>query len=227
MLIAVSQKQEKNAYGENIDTLEQAYIQYVQQFGIYVLIVPNILPHVQLYLDSFSIDGIIITGGNEVDPLSYSGTRAEGIILVPERDRTERALIEYAIKKKLPLLGICRGMQFMNVYFGGKLINIKQTLGDIHPPRKDHSLDIIDFPLLGNKAQVNSYHNYGLTKKELSPQLKAFALCGELVEGIYHPTLPMVGIIWHPERKSPDEKFNEKVMNAFVKKELLWKKGYN
>ncbi len=221
MIVAVSQKQEKNAYGDNIDTLEQNYIQYVQQFGIIPLVVPNTITDVEAYLDRFPLEGIIITGGNEVDPLSYGGTRTEGMMLVPERDKTEKALIDYAIKKKLPLLGICRGMQFLNVYFGGKLINIKQTLGDIHPPRKDHLLDIVDFPLLGKKVEVNSYHNYGLTTKELSPQLRAFARCGELVEGIYHPTLPIVGIIWHPERKSPDEKFNEKLMEWFVKKKFF------
>ncbi len=228
MLIAISQKQEKNQYGDSIDTLEQNYTKYVQQFGITPLLVPNTVTDVETYLNRFPVEGIIITGGNEVDPQSYGGTRTEGMVLVPERDCTEKALMEYAIKKKLPLLGICRGMQFLNVYFGGKLINIKQTLGDIHPPRKDHLLQIIEprmQKILRTESTVNSYHNYGITTTTLSSQLKPFAISPDgLIEGIYHPTLPIVGIIWHPERKSPDDGFNEKLINAFMKKEIMWKK---
>ena len=223
MFVALSQKQEKNQYGDSIDTLEQNYIRYFQQWGIVPLLIPNTLLDVNSYLDQFPIQAIILTGGNEVDPLSYGEPRTEGMVVIPERDRTERALIEYAIEKKIPLLGICRGMQFINVFFGGKLINIKQKLGDIHPPRKNHPLHITEknFSFLGKTAEVNSYHTYGLTQQELAPPLHSFALCGALIEGIYHPTLPIIGIIWHPERVSPDETFNTKLMQAFVQKEIF------
>ena len=70
---------------------------------------------------------------------------------------------------------------------------------------------------LGKKAMVNSYHHWGITIAGLAPPLEPFAISDGMVEGFYHPTLPIVGIVWHPERKSPDEMFNEKVMKYFTK----------
>ena len=170
---------------------------------------------------------VILSGGNDVDPLLYGGKRSENSSIAPERDATEKRMIELALEKKIPLLGICRGMQFLNVYFGGKLVVLKDVLGEgAHPSGKDHSLNIVtDQDVLGSKVMVNSFHNQGLTQKELSPQLRMFAVSDEgIVEGFYHPSLPLVGIQWHPERRSPDTEFNEKLVRMFVQGEGWWKR---
>lgn len=226
MLCAISVRQEKNKHGDAIGVLEQGYVEYLGRFGLQLLIIPN-GSDVDSYFEQFPIERVILSGGNDVDPLLYGEIRTEEMSIATERDKTERRMIELAVERNIQILGICRGMEFLNVYFGGKLIRIKDRLGtNAHLPGKDHSLNIIENQeILGKITIVNSFHNQGLTKKELSPQLRAFAMSDEgIVEGFYHHSLPIVGIIWHPERGSPDTEFNEKLVRAFVKGELWWEK---
>ena len=146
------------------------------------------------------------------------------------RDKTEEKLLEIAIEKNMPLLGICKGMQMLNVLFKGKLIkNIKKQKNDaIEHVNKNHLVTIVDdraATLLGKKFEVNSYHNQGISLDFLSDELKEFAIApDEIIEGFYHPDLPIAGIQWHPERPSPDEKTNEKIIRAFINRELYWEK---
>ena len=118
-------------------------------------------------------------------------------------------------------------MQFMNFYFGGKLRRINEISNQSHVS-VNHDIRISAGELrevIGEQIKVNSYHNYGLTEKDLSSKLKLFAKAyDETIEGLYHPQLPMGGIIWHPERESPDKEANEKIIKAFLKGEVFWKK---
>ncbi len=221
MLCAISVRREKNKHGDTIDVLEQAYLHYFESKGLKLLIIPN-EGDVDYYFEHFPIERVILSGGNDVDPQMYGEIRTEGMSIAPERDKTEKRMIELALQKNIPILGICRGMEFLNVYFGGKLITLKNVFGEgAHLPGKGHSLHILENQeILGKEVMVNSFHNQGLTEKELSPQLQVFVATDEgIVEGFYHASLPIVGVQWHPERKSPDEEFNEKLIRAFVKGE--------
>ncbi len=226
MLCAISLRQEKNKHGEDIDVLEQRYIHYFEKFGLKLLLIPN--GHdVDYYFEKFPIERVVLSGGNDVDPQMYGGKREEGMSIVSERDITERRIVELAVKKKIPLLGICRGMEFLNIYFGGKLINIKNEYGkEAHLPGKEHPLHILDGQeLLRKEVRVNSFHNQALTEKELSSNLQAFAVSDEgIIEGFNHSSLPLVGVQWHPERESPDEEFNAQLVKAFVEGKLWWKR---
>lgn len=226
MKIAISMKQDADNYGAERSILEDAYSDYFRRFGVMLFPVSNSTSDVSLYLREAQIEGIILSGGNDVDPLMYGGWRTEGLSLALKRDRIEKAMLEYAISHHLPVLGICRGMQFLNAYHGGKIIDLRNE-SISHPAGKDrpHEIRLLRYEeVLGAKARVNSYHNQGLRKEELSPQLQAFAVAGEVIEGFYHHNLPIVGVQWHPERKSPDEMFNEKLIKAFVKGDLWWKR---
>ncbi len=226
MLCAISLRQEKNKHGDAIGVLEQGYLHYFESQGLKLLVIPN-GSDVDYYFEHFPIERVILSGGNDVDPLLYGGKRGESISVAPERDATEKRMIELAIQKKIPILGICRGMEFLNVYFGGKLITIKDVFGEgMHPPGKDHALNIVEKQdILGTEVMVNSFHNQGLTTRELSPHLRVFAATDNgMVEGFYHHFLPIVGILWHPERRSPEPEFNEKLMKAFVKGEGWWER---
>lgn len=226
MLCAISVRQEKNKHGDAIDVLEQGYVHYFGSQGLTLLVIPN-ESNVDSYFEQLPIERVILSGGNDVDPQMYGEIRKEGMPIATERDKTEKRMIELAMQKNIPILGICRGMEFLNVYFGGKLITIKSVFGEgAHLPGKDHPLHILkNLEILGKEVTVNSFHNQGLTQKELSPQLLPFAVSEEgLVEGFYHNSLPIVGIIWHPERRSPDTEFNEKLVRLFVKGEGWWKR---
>jgi len=226
MLIAISQRNDKNKHGDRIDNLENNYINYFERFGIKLLPIPNTTKDVSYYFENFPVSAIILTGGNDVNPELYGEKPDEGLAVSKERDNTERRMLEIAVNKKLPVFGFCRGMQFINVFFKGKLINdIKDHVGANHVAIT-HTIKIINEEakkVLGDEIGVNSYHNQGITPDTLSPELTAFATADDVVEGFYHPSLPIAGVEWHPERKSPDEAANEKLVKAFLNRELFWK----
>jgi len=224
MIVAITQRNDKNKHGDRIDNLENNYINYLEKFGITCIPVPNTSKNPASYLEK--VDALILTGGNCVDPKLYDGKISEESDASSERDSTEKKLLDTAVKKKMPVLGICRGSQFINVYFGGSLVDVKLHFkGKINHVRVFHQVDIVGSEAqkaLGPKSAVNSYHNHAIVA--VPPKLKVFAQSPDgIIEGIYHPSLPIAGIQWHPERESPDIDLNKKLIQAFAKRELFWK----
>ena len=89
-------------------------------------------------------------------------------------------------------------------------------------------VDIVDVDaknLLGKEIKINSYHGFGIIPEKLSSELKIFAKTSDdIVEGIYHPLLPIAGIQWHPERESPDKEVNSNIINDFMNSRGFWRK---
>jgi len=220
MLVAISQRREKNKYGFDIDSLESSYVDYLKSFRIELLPIPNSARNIEEYFNSIPLKGLILSGGNDISPKFY-GQQSRQISTISEiRDAAEKNMLENAIIKKVPVMGICRGTQFIWTYFGGKLVeNLEEITNEKHAGAKH---DIIIF---GEKAtkfkkintRVNSFHNQGIIADEVPDQLDLFAktISGS-IEGIYHRYLPIFGIMWHPERNSPDTEINEKLIKAFL-----------
>jgi len=230
-LIAITQRQDRNQHGELTDNLENSYVQYYEQFGIRFLIIPNTTTDLEYYFKTFPIEGIFLSGGNTINPELYGSRRdSDDVTISDDRDSTEKKLLEYAVAHKTPVFGVCRGFQFINVFFGGKLIdNIKQEVTDpLAHVAATHSVQIVDAAaksLIGEEISVNSYHNQGVDDATLSSPLRPFAQCADgTIEAVYHPDLPIAAIEWHPERKSPDEAANKQLFLAFTHNELFWKK---
>ncbi|VVC03225.1 GMP synthase [glutamine-hydrolyzing] subunit A [Candidatus Burarchaeum australiense] len=219
--IAISQRVCAEHKGARRDCLEQSYVQYYGAFGLTLLPVSNVLPNIPAYLRELKPDGMILSGGNSVNPELYGVSKSAGLNVAEERDATEKALLQFAEAERLPVLCVCRGLQFLNVYFGGKLRMVKDHVASFHPVEL-LKCEKADF---GKKrTTVNSYHDFGFDTGELARGLKAFAVTADgLVEGAYHPGLPIAGIMWHPERESPDAEFNDKLMRAFVDRKWFWK----
>lgn len=166
---------------------------------------------IEKYLEM--VDGILFTGGNDVNPQHYGEDPIKGIgILDCERDEFEIKLYKKAVEKDIPILGLCRGAQVMNVAAGGKLYQ------DIYIQRQEtnshnydtfgafeyHNVEIINdsklFEMLKvNELKTNSYHHQSV--KEIAEGYKptAFAKDG-IIECIESENLTFaVGIQWHPE----------------------------
>ena len=170
-----------DSYNERRDALDQKWAELLWEAGCAALPVPNHSRALSELLETLPVDGILLSGGNS--PADYGGFAAE-------RDETDRLLISFAAGSNIPLLGVCRGMQSVVLYFGGSL---KKTEG--HAAVRH----VINF---GKTRCVNSYHDYApdLLSNDLS--VLALSECGE-IEGIRHRNLPIMGIMWHPERESP------------------------
>ncbi|GAB5602223.1 hypothetical protein FJNA_07480 [Thermus sp. FJN-A] len=164
----------------------------------------RILPH---------LDGLLLPGGGDVDPALYGEDPHPRLGEVsPERDAHELFLARYAAEKGLPTLGICRGIQVMNVALGGTLYQDLEAQGFTQvahgqktpPPHLAHGVRLLgDSPLSRLFPQevlpVNSYHHQGL--KVLGRGLKPLAVAPDgLVEAVALEGHPLfLGVQWHPE----------------------------
>ncbi|MFG2297521.1 gamma-glutamyl-gamma-aminobutyrate hydrolase family protein [Streptomyces sp. NPDC048603] len=151
------------------------------------------------------VDGLVIAGGPDVDPAHYGAARDPRTgPAAPERDTWELALIRAAVEAGTPLLGICRGMQALNVALGGTLIQHIDGHSDGHGVVTPHPVTPVTgtryASLVPEEAQVPTYHHQAVDRLGEGLVVSAHALDGT-VEAIELPGEPwVVGVQWHPER---------------------------
>lgn len=209
--------------------LPGAYIDAVQAArGTPILLPPNQFDSERL-LDI--VDGLIFSGGGDINPLLYGGSAHHTIYLVDEdRDEFELALAKLAMSRKIPVLGICRGMQVLNVATGGDLVaHVPEVYGDHvthrldHPRRPfQHEVHIEPETQLANIIQdstitVVSWHHQAV--KNISPVWRVAAQADDgLIEAIEHQEHPwMLGVQWHPEMSlqfAPHPRLFQALVNA-------------
>lgn len=176
------------------------------------------------------VDGILFTGGHDVNPKFYNQKNEKCGLLCDPRDEMEKYLFIKAIENDKPILGICRGIQLFNALLGGTLY---QDLPTEHPSKTKHSMtkpynrgvhtvDILKdtplFKIIGvDKLSVNSYHHQAI--KDLALNVVANAISEDgLVEAITLPNKKFVmAVQWHPEFLWEDSKENNDIIRAFVK----------
>lgn len=186
-------------YDEPRDSLSRDWIERLREWGMIPLLIPNGLDDPAAYCASFGPHILVLTGGG--DP---GGP--------PERDATERHLLDGAARSKLPVLGVCRGMQVINLYFGGTLETVEGHVACQHPVSICGGWQDYFSPT----ADVNSFHNLAITKGGLGRELQATAFDPDgRIEGFRHQTLPLAGVMWHPERGAPEDG-NRRLMDALA-----------
>lgn len=179
------------------------------------------------------LDGLLLAGGEDLAPALFRQAGQSGLGLVIERrDRYEWALLGAALAKGIPVLGICRGFQLLNVYFGGTLhqdlaayynSEIAHNSGELGREALVHEVLLSEGTILhrccGVKTLwVNSLHHQGIDA--LAPALvpAAFSRDG-LVEGLEHGTIGNVfGVQWHPEMMTERYFVHRKLFRFFVEK---------
>lgn len=158
-------------------------------------------------------DGFIVTGGSDIDPRNYGEeNNGKSKDIEHDLDTLDKLVIEYAAKSKKPMLGICRGIQSINVFMGGTLY---QHIGTTHREIKyDHEVHTIKNRLLDFEENiiVNSYHHQAV--KDVAPNFQAIAWHKDgTIEAIIHDELPIIALQWHPEKI-----FGDKVSQLIFKK---------
>ena len=173
----------------------------------------NVADGVEDWIRGMDLHAFILSSGNDWGS-------------APERDETERHVVEYALRHEFPLLGTCRGLHALNVIFGGGLSeDVVQVTGRSHVA-VDHPVRISDsrFALTDeNRIVVNSYHDQGVLEQELSAELRPFAVSEDgVVEGAYHPSRPALAVQWHPERPHPSQHYDQRLLERFFAEGAFW-----
>ncbi len=188
----------------------QAYVTSIVAAGGFPLLIPP-LPDVAGFADEAlaSLDGLVLVGGDDVDPSAYGATpheRTDPPNL--RRDAAELALLRGAVDRDLPLLGICRGFQLLNIAFGGTL---DQHLDDrvdglVHRVElgewSNHPVEVVGGrlqALVPTGTMIHSHHHQGIESVGEGLAVTALAPDGT-VEGLEDPSRAFcVGVLWHPE----------------------------
>ncbi|MFL1403937.1 gamma-glutamyl-gamma-aminobutyrate hydrolase family protein [Marinobacter sp. M1N3S26] len=194
MRIGITQRVEVvESYGERRDCLDQQWGLFLEGLGLTAVPVPNRLARPAAWMDALGIEGLLLTGGNDLSSLPGAGKPA------PERDHTEASLLSVAKERKMPVLGVCRGMQMINHWLGGQLDPVEGHTAVRHGLKLlPGAVDFIDF------REVNSFHDWAIHPDGLASGLTARCQAPDgTIEACTHDTLPWVGIMWHPERETP------------------------
>lgn len=210
--------------------LQQTYVDAVLRAGGWPLIPPHGLP-VEACLGL--AHGLVVTGGAfDIPPEAYGEARRQGMGEVKDdRTRFEWALLEGALEAGLPVLGVCGGMQLLNVVLGGTLIQdipteVEGALPHEQPPPKDvpsHPITVATGSLLASatggaqEVEVNSTHHQGVARLGRGLQVTARAPDG-VVEAVEDPSRPyVVGVQWHPEAILASAPWNLEIYRQLVR----------
>lgn len=222
-IIGIPVGQGANARGAKLYVVHQLYLNAVYQAGGLPCPVPLHLDD-EVYSEIFErIDALLLAGGEDVDPEWYHDKPEPGIEKTdPERDRVELMLVKWAVAEKMPILGICRGHQILNVALGGTLYqDISRDLGvqEVHDNRgkgpdfrqqRPHQVQLDPESKiareLGAALWVNSLHHQAVARPGKGLRVVGASPAGiiEATELEGHPFA--VTVQWHPEMLGDDEK---------------------
>jgi putative glutamine amidotransferase len=216
----------------NYYELRETYADAIYAAGGTPLLVP-LIPKSE-FIDSIidNLDAICLSGAvNDVDPLRYGREPKPGLgPVVPRRDETDMMLLTAAEQRSLPVLAICFGIQSLNVYRGGTLIQdiatevkgaLKHLQGEVFT-RRSHTINITEDSLLAklagsSQALVNSHHHQAIdiVGRDLEPI--AWASDG-VIEAVINtrPDQFVMGVQWHPEVGWQDDPLSQSIFSQFI-----------
>ena len=152
--------------------------------------------------DPTACQALLLPGGGDLEPWRYGQENTASCHLEPERDSVEFALLEHFSACRKPVLGICRGLQTINVFFGGTLLQDIPGHSTVNGIDRLHHVKTARSPLqaiCGERCIVNSAHHQAVDRLGNTLEVLQWAP-DETIEALRHRTLPIWAFQWHPER---------------------------
>ena len=196
MIALITCRQSTDAHGFPLEVLESTYIEYLEKLNLRPIPASNFRSSPEKMLDDVACSLLVLTGGGSFPPRYYEQSHNDQ--LQEKRDETEASLIDGAIARGIPILGICRGMQYLNALLGGTISRLS-PLPVPRPVATDH-------PVLLGKEQlvlfVNNFHNDGIFIHNLAQEFRPVAIDAEnaVVEAFASSRNKILALQWHPER---------------------------
>jgi len=204
--------------------IETTYARAIAEAGGISIFFPSLSESGPLLRDAVSkIDGLLLPGGRDMDPKFYNEEPHPKLRPMRlERTESEMIILDEALKRDVPILGICGGMQFINVFFGGSLYqDIPSLISNalVHEKGSVHEIQVEEGTLLQKITKeksfsIKSYHHQSV--KTLGIGLRICARCPdgviEAIEGT--DSRFILGIQWHPERE--ESEISKRIFRAFI-----------
>ena len=208
-------------------TLPAEYVDSIRRAGG----TPVLLPPGESDCDRWLglMDGLVLAGGGDIDPAAYGGRRHETVYMVDsERDASELALARKVLDNGVPTLGICRGVQIVNVALGGTLHeHLPDAVGDTvahRSPSRDptpHRVDLTEgsglAAILGTLSfSAASWHHQAI--RDVAPSLEVVAHAPDGVVEAFEMASHrwFYGVQWHPELTAADDPVQQRLFDALV-----------
>ena len=208
------------------------YLEALERAGAVPIPLDERAPTAQRATAFGNMDGLLLSGGADIDPARYGEAPAGAREAEPGRDALEDEAFRAAIDSGVPILGVCRGLQAINVFAGGSLVQHldgHESTAYPSPAVTRHRLELAGgsrlAAILGESGdlEVNSYHHQAITADRLAPGLRISAFAdhadaGELVEGVesIDPDQWLIGVQCHPERTESSPPVFERLWADFV-----------
>lgn len=191
----ITQREGVNDYGDPTDILEAGYVKFYESIGFIPRPVANHTKNFERLFDE-KIDLLIVVGGGALAPQWYDRPHDETV--QKNRDRMEEKLIHYCVNHGIPIIGTCRGMQYINVLFGGRLA-YHPNLPCLRERGEDHMVRLLKE---NRSIEVNNYHKDVIFEDSLADCFEPIAIDEDnhTIEAYQSESMKILGIQWHPER---------------------------
>ena len=196
-----------------VQKLNDSYVKAVKGSGGIPVVIPNGLSEEDIKELSVKLDGFVFSGGGDVDPKTYGKDPDDTLIEVwPERDESELLLLKYVLNETdKPVLGICRGLQVLNIGLGGTLIIDLPNAGKNNHSFTELPRDVFSHEItveensklktiIKDETQVNSFHHQAIDRLGNGLAVTAYSKEDHVIEAVEIPGERFImGVQWHPE----------------------------
>lgn len=191
---------QNDTYKEMRNSIAFAYVEFFEKLGYTIVLVPNGTTKLLEYFRHFDPSLVVLSGGDDIDDKDKQS-----------RFATEAAMVEEALKRNVPIIGICRGLQMI----AKQLYDAPLKRIDAHVA-KPHTLQSPYRFLDGHRT--NSFHNFGIFTDSLPKSVQIVATKDDIVEAFYDKEKGVLALQWHPERQN--EPFDVELVEMFLQGSL-------